>query len=94
MSKGLKKLKVAGEKTEALEAEFRSLGGPGSEARKAFVRQCPRSDIQSKLSKAGGNCMKCASQYLIECVYFLGMETVLAGRNLQTAGDGPGRSRT
>jgi len=77
MSKGLKKLKVA-DKKRALEAEFTAWVNQ-DEARKAVYGNA-LSDIQSAVE--GRREYEVASNYLIEA-YFLGMETVMAGRNLR-----------
>jgi len=77
MSKGLKNLKVA-EKKQKLEAEFTDWVNQ-DEARKALYGNA-LSDIQSAVE--GRRDLQVASSYIIEA-YFLGMETVMFGRNLR-----------
>jgi hypothetical protein len=77
MSKGLKKLKVADKKQE-LEAAFTEWVNQDAE-RKALYGNA-LTDIQSAVE--GRKEFQVASSYVIEA-YFLGMETVMAGRNLR-----------
>ena len=76
MSKGLKKLKVA-DKKRALEAEFTEWVNQDEE-RKALYGNALK-DIQSAVE--GRKQSEVAYSYLVEA-YFLGMETVMFGRNL------------
>jgi hypothetical protein len=76
MSKGLKKLKVA-EKKQALEAEFTAWVNQDAE-RKALYGNALK-DIQTAVE--GRRQSEVAYNYLVES-YFLGMETVMFGRNL------------
>ncbi len=77
MSKGLKKLKVA-EKKQEIEAAFTEWVNQDEE-RKALYGNA-LSDIQSAVE--GRRELQVASSYIIEA-YFLGMETVMFGRNLR-----------
>ncbi len=76
MSKGLKKLKVA-EKKQALETEFTKWVNQDAD-RKALYGNALK-DIQSAVE--GRRESEIAYNYLVE-TYFLGMETVMFGRNL------------
>ena len=77
MSKGLKKLKVA-EKKQELEAAFTEWVNQDEE-RKALYGNA-LTDIQSAVE--GRRELQVSSSYIIEA-YFLGMETVMFGRNLR-----------
>lgn len=77
MSKGLKKLKVT-EKKQQLEADFTQWVNQDEE-RKALYGNA-LNDIQTAVD--GRKELQVASSYIIEA-YFLGMETVMFGRNLR-----------
>ncbi|MCD4709686.1 MAG: S46 family peptidase [Bacteroidales bacterium] len=77
MSKGLKKLKVT-EKKQQLEADFTQWVNKDEE-RKALYGNALK-DIQTAVE--GRKELQVASNYIIE-TYFLGMETVMFGRNLK-----------